>query len=109
MKFSQFISAIKLLPAETNIKENSMTKKTVKFLPAILAASVLALTSCDKNEMETMQEETATSGTLRTTPSPDTPDNGEYIVVLKDGQVQTDEQIQDGARKMLGDGEENLS
>ena len=83
-----------------------MTKKTVKFLPAILAASVLSLTSCDKNELETMQEETATSQSLQNAPG--TADGGDYIVVLKDGQFASDEQMQDQARTLMGQDKNTL-
>ena len=83
-----------------------MTKSTVKFLPAILAASVLSLTSCDKNELETMQEETTTSQSLQN--SPEANKEGNYIVVLKESQEATEDQMQERAKSLMGDRESNM-
>jgi hypothetical protein len=73
-----------------------MTKATVKFLPAILAASVLSLTSCEKNELDNMQNEVTTAQIQKTG------GEGNYIVVLKDGQQATEEQMQQRAGDLLG-------
>ena len=65
-----------------------MTLSKMKFLPAILAASVITLTSCEKDEMM------ETPGTMPSTESISLTNNGNrYIVTMKNGATATDEQI----------------
>jgi hypothetical protein len=68
-----------------------MKTSKIKFLPAILAASVLSLTSCENNELENMQQEAETTQGLSEEVTPgSTGKNGNYIVVFKDGVADTE-------------------
>ena len=71
-------------------KKSAFKGRGVKFLPAILAASVISLTSCEKDELMEMPAEASAM------PDAASPDQesisvskipGQYIVVYKDGQA----------------------
>ena len=63
-----------------------MKTSKIKFLPAILAASALALTSCENNELENMQQEAEMTESLSQDINPTAAaTDGNYIVVFKEG------------------------
>ncbi|RYF85064.1 MAG: hypothetical protein EOO03_13865, partial [Chitinophagaceae bacterium] len=75
----------------TLFKVKIMKTSKIKFLPAILAASVLSLTSCENNELETMQQEAEVTQSLSNEVTPgSTPIEGSYIVVYNENVAESE-------------------
>lgn len=76
-----------------------MKTSKMRFLPFIVAASALSLTSCEKDELADMQQETMSANQAQN--AGQTNKEGDYIVVLKDNGASSSEQVSSRASALF--------